>query len=409
MTSTRWGRVPWTPQDRRPWRDLPFPDEEYQDRISRLQAVLATLGHAGIIVRNQGVNFADTAYLSGFVNPLMGEVYVVVPTVGAPAMVTDSFVHGEPMHMEIYQVWFDDVRCTLSGRAEELFGTIDSSLADLLVDVVRESGATAESWALAGQVPGEITDHLRAALPAITLQPEELIMPTLRAVKSPREVAVMAEAAAIADLAMEAALSEVRVGANERTVAAALIEAMIGAGADGPLYFIQVASGPRAGFRNVRPVDRTINAGDALYIGFGLRYRGYCSRLANGFSVGPPTDRMERLMRANRAIVEDAVALIRPGASTADVAQAATDRAEAEGIADVTWVGGHGIGLHTHDAPLVGTASAHRFEPGNTFIFEPMVIETGLMTANAERVFTITEDGCRSLSRLPFDLWERLA
>jgi Xaa-Pro aminopeptidase len=408
MTASTWGRVSWAPEARRPWRDLPFPDEEYQHRISALQAVLEKKGYAGIVIRVQGTSFADAAYLSGFMNPIMGDVYIVVPTRGAPALVTDSIVHGEPMHTEIYQVWFDDVRCTISARGE-IFGKMETSATDHVANIIRERGGADESWAVSGQVPPEFQRSLQSAIPGVKFTPEELIMPTLRCIKSRRELQLLKEAASIADLAMEAALTEVRPGANERTVAAAIAQSMLANGADGPLYFIQVATGPRAGLRNVRAIDRAMSAGEAVYIGFGLRYQGYCARVANGFSLGAPTGRMEHLMRVNARVVAESTKLIRPGVTTADVATAGARGAEEAGIADITWVGGHGIGVHTHDAPLIGPSTTTVFESGMVVVFEPMVIELGLMTANAERVFKVTDDGCESLSSLPLNLWERLA
>jgi Xaa-Pro aminopeptidase len=195
---------------------------------------------------------------------------------------------------------------------------------------------------------------------------------------------------------------------REYDVAAALYAAMMSRGADGPLYFVQVVSGPRAGFRNVRPAGRQIADGDPVYIGFGLRYRGYCSRAATGLTAGTPSPQWRRLLEANQRIQQESLALALPGAPVTGMVSAGTRLAGELGVGEETWVGGHGVGLHTHDLPVIGPDSTDTFEPGMTFIYEPMICRTGLGTANSERVYLMTGAGAEPLARDAPRPWEEL-
>jgi len=45
-----WGRVPYTYQDRLPWMNLPFPVEEYRDRLRTLGTLMARDGVDCLVV-----------------------------------------------------------------------------------------------------------------------------------------------------------------------------------------------------------------------------------------------------------------------------------------------------------------------------------------------------------------------
>jgi Xaa-Pro aminopeptidase len=400
------GRVDYGPDERRHWAELAFPVEEYRERVARLQARLAEQDLAGAIVRGVGADVANVAYLSGWTNPLMGDAIVVVPTEGEPALVTNAIVHGEPMHTEIYKVWFDDVRCSPHGRGDFAYENAPI-ITEQLIECLSERHMTKGRCALVGRSGDEIWETVTAACPDLSTEPFDIALAGMRAIKSPAEQLMMRRAAEIADEVLLSAIDAIGPGVSEHEVAAELARTMLAAGADGPLYFIQVVSGPRSGFRNVRPSERRMEVGDPVYVGFGLRYRGYCARAGAGACVGEPSAEWRSLLDANVRILEESLTLARPGAPVRDAALAGTRLAAELGLAGETWVGGHGIGAHTHDLPFIVASSDDRFEPGMTFIFEPMICRTGLGTANAERVFLMTIDGAQPLSRAPFRIWER--
>ena len=390
-------RVPYAPADRAAWRDLPFDVEEYRRRVAAVQARLAESELAGAVVHGKGTDMANLWYLSGWPNPLMGDALLVIPAHGDPTLITDAIVHGEPMHTEISQAWMDDVRCSPHTHAGATYRNV-RTLTEHLTDCLAECGLTAGRLG----VSGPWSDGLRAALAdasgGLRTEPIDAALARLRAVKSPAEQAVMRRAAEIAETALASAVAAVRPGARELDVAAAIYATMISEGADGAIYFVQVVSGPRAGFRNVRPTARQLTEGDPVYIGFGLRYQGYCARVATGLTAGTPSPEWRGLLDANRQMLRQSLAAARPGAPVTDVTDAGTRLADELGVGQETWVGGHGLGLHTHDLPLIGPHSTDIFEVDQTFICEPMICRTGLGTANSERVYLMTAAGPEPLA-----------
>jgi Xaa-Pro aminopeptidase len=235
-------------------------------------------------------------------------------------------------------------------------------------------------------------------------RPIDDVLRRMRAIKRPAELQLMRRAGGVADNAYRAGVAEVRPGATEHHIAATIAGTMVRDGAE-PLYMIQVGSGPRSGFRNVRPTGRVLENGDMVYIGFGLRYQGYCMRIGGSTTVGQPDTEQRRFLEANVSIVEEGMRAARAGVRTSLLVDVAEAAAEAHGVRGDLWAGGHGIGAHTHDLPVIAKLSDHLLETGMAFVFEPMLIRSGFGTANAERVYAVTEDGAEPLSSVPLRSW----
>ena len=368
-----------------------------------LQQRLAQDGYTGAVIHGNGVDQANVLYFTGFPNPYMGDVVLIVGLDGDPALVTDAIAHGEPMHTEIYQTWLSDVRCSPNERGRYMFAG-EENLADNVLAAARDHGLGGGPVGLGGMSAARLGGVLARGNITADPRPIDPLLLQLRAIKSPAELDLMRRAGEIGDKAFRAGLVGVRPGAIEQEVAGAIAGTLVREGAE-PLYMIQVGSGPRSGFRNVRPTGRRLDAGDMVYIGFGLRHQGYCMRIGGSTAVKQAGPDERRFLEANVAIVEDALRAARPGVRTSRLVEIAEAAADAHGVSADLWAGGHGIGAHTHDLPVVARLSEHELQEGMTFVFEPMLIRAGFGTANAERVYAVTATGVRALSDVPFRSW----
>jgi Xaa-Pro aminopeptidase len=404
MMKTEWARVPWDTESRRAWREIPFEISEYEARIHRLRELLDRFGLAGCVVHGYGNDTANIVYYTGWSNPYGGHVLMVVPAdAQTPVLLTSAIVHGEPMHTEIYATWLDDVRCTpVRENARPYAGA--SSLEDLLIDALHEKTMHAGKLGFVGRF-GASFQSLLSERGVPELVPLDNEVRALRSVKSAAEIVVMREAGRICARALEQGLLAAQPGQTEHDVAGAIAGKMLTEGADGPLYFIQAVSGPRSGFRNVRPSSRHLQNGDFLYLGMGLRYRGYCGRIGTGITIGVASPEQRAFLESNAEIVEQALAIARPGVRAAEMTRVATRLGDKLGVSRELWPGGHGLGIHTHELPFINPESEDTFEVGMTFVFEPMLLRTGFGTANVERVYVMTSSGPESLSDVPMKLW----
>jgi Xaa-Pro aminopeptidase len=400
-----WARVPWDAEARKKWREIPFAVDEYQARLESLKNLCRDRGFSGCVVHSYGNDNANIQYYTGWTNPYGGHALLVIARDRpGPTLLTSSIVHGEPMHTEIYATWVEDVRCTPVRENARPYPGVDT-LEKMLIDALRDANLTNGRVGFTGRFGDAFQGILAAQMKKLAPVSIETEVRSLRAIKSDAEITVMAEAGRICDCSLASGLRAAQPGRTEFDVAGAVAGTMLSEGADGPLYFIQAAAGPRAGFRNVRPTSRQIEQGDFFYLGMGLRYRGYCGRISTGSTIGAPSNEQRRFLEANLEIVDKTMAIAKPGVPAAELSHFATAVGEKLGVERDLWAGGHGLGIHTHEPPFINPESTDILQVGMTFVFEPMLIRTAFGTANAERVYVMTPEGARPLSDLPLRAW----
>ncbi len=120
---------------------------------------------------------------------------------------------------------------------------------------------------------------LREALPGVALHDGDPLMQTCRVRKSAGELAVMEEAAAIAEGVTAAALDAVRPGVRELDVAGEALRALHRLGGEtAHLATPFVASGERMAPPNRMATDKIVREGDLVFIDIGSMWNGYYSR-----------------------------------------------------------------------------------------------------------------------------------
>src|SRR5437588_12452990 len=93
-----WGRVPYAYADRLPWMNLPFPIEEYRERLRRLGTRMARDGLDCLVVLGNPADGTNIRYLTNFEDFYGGDSPPVVPPDGPPSFPTNAAMHGGPMH-----------------------------------------------------------------------------------------------------------------------------------------------------------------------------------------------------------------------------------------------------------------------------------------------------------------------
>ena len=266
---------------------------------------------------------------------------------------------------------------------------------------VSRLGLEAESvtWAQQRRFAGEW-------FPEAELVPTAGLVEELRRVKDEGEVARMAEAAAIADAALDAVRPMLAEGPTERDVALALDTEMRRRGATASAFDTIVASGPNGAKPHHRPSDRRIEAGELVVIDFGAVVDGYCSDMTRTVSVGEPRSATAR--RMVEVVAESQQAGV--AAVTAGVAAKAVDEVCREVIADAGWAQafvhgtGHGVGLEIHEAPRVASTSEDTLAAGHVVTVEPGVYLPDEGGVRIEDTVVVTESGCRRLTNASKEL-----
>jgi len=253
-----------------------------------------------------------------------------------------------------------------------------------------------------------LKDLLGAALVA---EPANLVH-ALRAVKSPREIALIRQSARIADLAMAACVGAAAAGRTELEIAAAVYQCLLVNGSSLPASAINLVTGERCGFPHGAPTLRRLRRGDPGNIEFAAAYKRYTKTLGRQFNLGPPGARVRELYDVARAAFEACLAQIRDGVP-AIVPHEAAKRVIAEAGMDRYRLHTTGYGVGPGVPPSWG-------EPPNMFGGSTDILRAGMVVSVEPPVFIaeerlgariidnvlVTETGAELLSDYPLDLIE---
>jgi Xaa-Pro aminopeptidase len=242
----------------------------------------------------------------------------------------------------------------------------------------------------------------RHAGQGLTVENAHRTLDSLRARKSPAELALLRRAIAITVGSLKEAMRSAKPGMWEYELQAMIEGGFRRAGADGPSFGSIVGSGPNSTQYHYERNDRRMTAGEVVVMDVGAAYHGYAADVTR---TVPVSGKFSPEQRAVYQLVRDAQAaaerVAKPGASW----QAWRDSAravEARGLArlgliesanatfDPPWAAGcqaspvsctqaflymahglgHGIGLEVHDPPRPYTGSG-TFAVGQVFTIEP--------------------------------------
>jgi methionyl aminopeptidase len=167
------------------------------------------------------------------------------------------------------------------------------------------------------------------------------------------------------------------------------------------------------------PDDYALSRGDVISIDIGVDRDGWISDAAVTLPVGPVSDVAHKLMAATRDALYEGIEQCVPGNRLGDVSAAIQRRVEADGLAIIRTLVGHGVGRSMHEDPQIpnfGTpGTGPLLEEGMVLAIEPMVnvggpevhigpdnwavySEDGSLAAHFEHTVAITAAGPRILT-----------
>jgi Xaa-Pro aminopeptidase len=148
-----------------------------------------------------------------------------------------------------------------------------------------------------------------------------------------------------------------------------------------------------------------VQPGDVLVSGASSNIDGYRSELERTMIVGEPTAAQERAFEAMLALQTRAIEEMAPGVPAGAVELATVQLAEELGVADkLRHHVGHSIGLEPHEAPFLDRGDEAVLEAGMIFTVEPGVYFAELGGFRHSDTVLVTETGRRVMTPYPRDL-----
>lgn len=232
------------------------------------------------------------------------------------------------------------------------------------------------------------------------LVPVAGLVEQLRIIKTPEEIEVLQQAAAIADAAFVYICSVIKPGKTELEIANELEFFMRKQGAASSSFDIIVASGERGALPHGVASDKVIEAGDFVTMDYGALYNGYISDITRTVAVGEPSAKLREIYDTVLTAQELAVERIKPGMTGIEADAIARGYIQSKGYGEAFGHStGHGIGLEVHEAPALSFRSETVLVPNMAVTVEPGIYLPGIGGVRIEDDILITETGNERLTK----------
>lgn len=266
-----------------------------------------------------------------------------------------------------------------------------------------------KSWRRIGVEADAVTyaafRQIRSLFRGVTVVATAGVVEEIALVKGPEEVALLEEAARVADRVFAAVVPLLRPGRTEAEIAAEISRLTVEKGGDGDAFDVIVASGPRGALPHARPTARRMAAGDFVVLDFGAKVGGYASDITRTVALRRVPRRLREAYEAVRAAQADAVGAARGGMTARDLDAVARKRIAAAGFGRYFVHSlGHGLGLRIHERPRVSALSSDVLESGSVITIEPGVYLPGIGGVRIEDDVLLGDRGCRMLTSSPREL-----
>ncbi len=213
-------------------------------------------------------------------------------------------------------------------------------------------------------------------------------------VKNEWELANIAKACEIAELAFNELLPEIKAGMTESEIAALLEYKMRKHGAQGLAFDTIVAFGAHAAVPHHETGNTKLCFGDEILIDFGCRVNGYCSDITRTFLFGDD-GKHEEFKKAYACVLtahELAKEKIVAGMTGKEADAVARDYLKEKGYGELfTHSLGHGLGLNVHEKPTLSPKGLQVLEDGMVFSDEPGVYVAGEYGIRIEDTVTLKD------------------
>jgi len=384
------------------------PANEIANRIVALQALLRENRVDAAVIRQN----ADLFYFTGTVQ----DSHLIVPSSGNPVFVVRrSLARAEaesPLRPVIQMKSLVDIR----EATFEACGTSEPKTIGFELDVLpANTFFTYDEKIFPKQRIVDISGPIRQ----------------LRMIKSPWEIRVMRDAAAISKLVAESVPRLLTPGMTELELCAELEAVSRKAGNSGmvrlrafnmEMVFGHVLSGPNAavpsytdaptGGPGISPAfgqgagDRKIIAGEIVSVDTMIMWNGYANDQTRNFCIGPPPPRLAGAYEFVQSVHARFRNLACPDAVTGELYETVWRWAREAGWAKwfmgcsdpkITFVA-HGLGVEVDEFPFIAQGQKLALQQGMVFAFEPKVIIPDEGMAGFENTYLVTSSGIESLN-----------
>jgi Xaa-Pro aminopeptidase len=313
------------------------------------------------------------------------------------------------VHHKLYTPWLAPENCRaglvgLRGTVDPAFGLMKRH-AEEIASILREAGVADMPIGVDIIEPPMMFELEKAGL---KVRDGQQVMLEAREIKSADEIALLNRAAAMVDGAYHLIHEQLKPGVRENDIVAEVNKFLYTHGSD-DVEAINAISGERCNPHPHNFTDRMIRPGDQAFFDILQSFMGYRTCYYRTFNVGRATPAQHDAYKLAREWLDNAMARIKPGASTADIC-AAFPTCDKFGFPDEMSAFGlqfaHGLGLALHERPIISRVVSMdhptEIKEGMVFAIETYCPATdGYSAARIEEEVVVTDKGARVITLFP--------
>jgi Xaa-Pro aminopeptidase len=319
-------------------------------------------------------------------------------------------------HHQLYNPWLDGRPADPDqGRARAGISTLRGAFnpaAGIAEEVAAKVRRELEQHGLAGEPVGIDLAELPvlAAMEAAGLEvvDGQQVFLDARRIKTPDEITLLTTAATLVDAAYDELYRFLRPGVRENECVGLVAKVLYDLGSE-HVEGVNAISGERCSPHPHVYSDRILRPGDPAFFDILHSYNGYRTCYYRCFAVGSASAAMRDAYVRCRDYMDEAIALVKPGATTADIVSvwpAATEFGFPNEEAAFALQYGHGVGLSIWEKPifsrLVSLDHPEVLEEGMLFALETYwPASDGWSAARIEEEVVVTADGCEIITKFP--------
>ena len=219
-----------------------------------------------------------------------------------------------------------------------------------------------------------------------------------RMIKDDGEICLIEKACYITDLCFKYICDYIKIGMTEKEIAYEIEKFFRGNGADGLAFATIVASGKNSSRPHAVPTDKKIEAGDAITIDMGCKYKGYCSDMTRTIFAGYVPVQIQKVYDLVLKNELQTLQEYKDGASIRIVSKMVENDFRINGY-DLIHSLGHGVGLDIHEMPFINGKNDTNLKANMVVTNEPGIYIHGGFGVRIEDTCLITKSGCINLTK----------
>ncbi len=388
------------------WEERARYDRLRDERLARAKEALARSEIGALLCFDMSnIRYLTATHIGTWASDKLNR-FCLLPHGGEPIMWDFG---SAARHHQLYNPWLGDERSRAgistmrgamspaSGRAEDVAQKIRAEL--------DERGLLDQPVGIDAVEPAVLFAIQREG---ITVVDGQQLMQETRMIKTQDEITLLNMACSMVDGAYEELYQMMRAGVRENDCVALVNQVLYSMGSEF-VEGVNAISGERCSPHPHVFTDRILRPGDPVYFDILHSYMGYRTCYYRTFAIGSGSKSLHDAYKRCRYYLDAAIAMIKPGVSTAEVVSL-WPRAQEFGFpneeAAFALQFGHGVGLTIWEKPifsrLVSLDHPEVIQEGMVFALETFWPSSdGWSAARIEEQLVVTRDGCQVITRFP--------